>query len=100
MTATNYLLLALGAIFWLIYKHHYAKKLKNYCFQRFLSNNIEPLFLNLIFGIALILSTQGVTEGMDYEVLGFNAPRLMWFFIGMGGQYIARKIYKNILNRF
>ena len=90
-------MLTLGACFWLIYKHYCAKKMKSYTFNKFFDNNFEPFILNLIAGMAFALSVSGK---IDYQIAGFDAQKLIWFFMGMGGQFIARKIFKQFTNKF
>lgn len=94
----NLVIMALGAAFWLLTKYNAARKLKGYCISKFIDNNAVPLALNLIFGGALVLGVDD-SQMANIVIAGVSMSKMLWFLVGMGGQFIARKLFKTYLNR-
>ena len=91
-------LLLLGASFWLMLKMQQAKRVKGYSLNKFMDRNFLPFMMNLAFGFSVMLATLEVdVPQTDISFIGFNMAKMIWFFIGMGGQLIARKTYKKII---
>jgi hypothetical protein len=89
MNLLHFGLVVLGALALLTYKYGKAPK-TDFSWNIFLQRNVPVLILNVIVGVAAILS--GWIDSV--QINGTEVGAMWWFGIGLGGQFIFRKFYK------
>ena len=95
MNLTHLGLVLLGALALLIFNYTNAPK-EGFSWNLFLHKNLPVLLLNVVIGVALLIS--GWVDAI--ELNGKDVGEFWWFGVGFGGQLLFRKFFKAWSTRY